>query len=106
MNINYSEKEKILNIEITEEIDHHGVEMIRKVVDDEITKVMPRKIIFDFGKVTFMDSAAIGMLIGRYKMAKMLGGSVEIINLKQGMKKILEMSGVLKIIPAKLLESV
>ena len=88
-------------LEITEEIDHHGVEKIRRQADEEITRTMPRKLIFDFNKVLFMDSAGIGMLIGRYKMIKMLGGTIEIINLNKSTKKILEMSGVLKIIPAR-----
>lgn len=70
-------------------------------MDNEITKYMPRKILFDFNQVTFMDSAGIGMLIGRYKMVKMLGGTAELVNVKPSIKKIFEMSGVLKIIPIK-----
>ena len=60
---------------------------------------MFRKVLFDFDKVSFMDSAGIGMIIGRYKTANMLGGTVEITNVKPSVKKIFEMSGVLKIIP-------
>lgn len=101
MNANYNEKDKLLTFEITEEIDHHTTEKIRRKMDNEITKYMPRKILFDFNQVTFMDSAGIGMLIGRYKMVKMLGGSAELINVKPSIKKIFEMSGVLKIIPIK-----
>ena len=46
-----------------------------------------------------MDSAGIGMLIGRYKMMKLIGGSLEIVNLSNTLKKLLEMSGINKIIP-------
>ena len=60
---------------------------------------MPRKTIFDFSGVTFMDSAGIGMVIGRYKMVAMLGGKVAMINVKPSIKKVFEMSGILKIIP-------
>ena len=60
---------------------------------------MPRKTVFDFSRVTFMDSAGIGMIIGRYKMMKLIGGSLEIENVNESSKKILEMSGILKIIP-------
>ena len=101
MNTNYNEKDKLLTFEITEEIDHHTTEKIRRKMDNEITKYMPRKILFDFNQVTFMDSAGIGMLIGRYKMIKMLGGTAELTNVKSSIKKIFEMSGVLKIIPIK-----
>lgn len=99
MNCKYVQEDKLLFLQITEEIDHHTTEEIRRKADYEITRFMPRKVIFDFNQVTFMDSAGIGMLIGRYKVAKMLGSTIEMINVKPSIKKIFEMSGVLKIIP-------
>lgn len=98
MNIDYEEKDKLLTFKITEEIDHHWSEKIRRQVDDEIERYVPKRVVFDFDKVTFMDSAGIGMLIGRYKVVKMLGGNLEMINVKTNIKKILEMSGIPKII--------
>lgn len=68
-------------------------------MDNEIQRYMPKRTIFDFNNVTFMDSAGIGMLIGRYKIARMLGGSLELTNVKPSIKKIFEMCGILKIIP-------
>ena len=101
MNYKYIQEDKLLLFQITEEIDHHFAEEIRRKADYEITRYMPRKIVFDFNKVTFMDSAGIGMLIGRYKLAKMLGSTIEMINVKPSIKKVFEMSGILKIIPIK-----
>ena len=98
LNINYEKKDKLLFVEITEEIDHHVAEKLRRKIDDDITRYMPRKTILDFRRVTFMDSAGIGMIIGRYKMMKLIGGSLEIINISTPVKKILEMSGINKII--------
>lgn len=101
MNINFIKKDKLLVVEISEEIDHHIAEKIRRKVDDEITRYMPRKTIFDFSRVSFMDSAGIGMIIGRYKMMKLIGGEMEIININPNVKRILEMSGISKIITMK-----
>ena len=98
MKISYQKEDKQLLVEITEEIDHHVAEKLRRKVDDEITRYMPRKTIFDFSRVSFMDSAGIGMIIGRYKMMKLIGGSLEIINASSTVKRILEMSGINKII--------
>ncbi|MBR1654723.1 MAG: anti-sigma factor antagonist [Clostridia bacterium] len=95
----FLKEDKLLLIKITEEIDHHSTEKIRRMADNEITRYMPRKVLFDFSKVSFMDSAGIGMIIGRYKTANMLGGTVEMTNVKPSIQKIFEMSGVLKIIP-------
>ncbi len=101
MNTEFKEEDKILSIQITEEIDHHTTEKLRRKMDYEITRFMPRKVIFDFSKVSFMDSAGIGLLLGRYKLAKMLGGNTKIINASQSIKKVLEMSGVVRIIPVE-----
>lgn len=99
MNTKYDDKDKLLIFEITEEIDHHTTEKIRRKMDDEIQRYMPKRTVFDFDNVTFMDSAGIGMLIGRYKTSKMLGGTLEMINVKPSIRKIFEMSGISKIIP-------
>lgn len=99
MNSVFLEKDKTLLVEITEEIDHHTTDKIRRKIDDDITRYMPRKVIFDFDKVSFMDSAGIGMIIGRYKMVNMLGGTTQMKNVKKSIRKIFEMSGVVKIIP-------
>lgn len=73
MNTKYMQEDKTLILEITEEIDHHTTENLRRIADNEITRYMPRKVVMDFNNVDFMDSAGIGMVLGRYKMIKMLG---------------------------------
>lgn len=98
MIVNYDNNEKQLMFKLTEEIDHHTTEIIRRRADYEIQRYIPRKAIFDFSSVTFMDSAGIGMIIGRYKLLSMLGGTLEIKNVSQSVEKILKMSGILKII--------
>ncbi len=99
MESQFVKEDKLLVLKITEEIDHHVAEKIRRMADNEITRYMPRKVVFDFNKVSFMDSSGIGMIIGRYKTATMLGGIVEMKNVNPSVQKVLEMSGVLKIIP-------
>ena len=99
MESKFYEEDKLIVFKITDEIDDHSVQMLRRKVDYEIERYMPRKIVFDFDSVTFMDSAGIGLIIGRYKFAKMLGASLELSNLTGSVKKIFEMSGILKLIP-------
>lgn len=97
MDSKYIKEDKILILEMAEEIDHHAVEKIRRKADDEITRYMPRKVVLDFNNVTFMDSAGIGMVLGRYKMINMLGGTLEMKNVNTSIRKIFEMSGITKI---------
>ena len=99
MECTYMPTSKVLTLKVTEEIDEHTTEKLRRKMDNEISRFLPRKVIFDFGNVSFMDSAGIGMILGRYKLVKMLGGCLEIINVNRQVKKIFEMCGILKIIP-------
>ncbi len=99
MKINFNEKDKLLNLEIDEEIDHHKSENLRRIADYEIQRRNPKKVILDFNNVFFMDSAGIGMVIGRYKTASMIGAKLEMKNVKNNIRKIFEMTGILKIIP-------
>ena len=99
MESKFYEKDKLLVFKITDEIDDCNVQKIRRRADYEIERYMPRKVVFDFDSVTFMDSSGIGLLIGRYKFTNMLGGKLEVANLTQNVRKIFEMSGILKLIP-------
>lgn len=99
MNITYNKEDKLLIMEITEEIDHHTTEKIRRRADYEIQRYMPKKALFDFNNVSFMDSSGIGMVVGRYKLLAMLGGSLELANVNSSLERVFEMSGVSKIIP-------
>ena len=99
MESKFYEQDKLLVFKITDEIDDCNVQKIRRRADYEIERYMPRKVVFDFDSVTFMDSSGIGLIIGRYKFTNMLGGKLEVANLTQSVKKIFEMSGILKLIP-------
>ena len=99
MEIDYKKEDKLLIFKINEDIDECCVQKIRRRLDNEIERYMPKEIIFDFSNVSFMDSAGIGLLIGRYKFARMLGGNVKVSNINTSIRKIFEMSGILRIIP-------
>lgn len=57
-----------------------------------------KEMIIDFEKVTYLDSAGIGMLISLHKTALLKGGRLEIINVDSKIKKLFEMVGLTKIL--------
>ena len=95
----FKENEKLLILRINEEIDDCKVQEIRRKADNEIQRYMPKRVVFDFNKVTFMDSAGIGLILGRYKFVNLIGGKLEMTNLTKSIRKIFEMSGILRLIP-------
>ena len=102
MVMNYCEAERILEIHFDGDIDHHSCLELAVASDNAIKKYSPKKLIFDFKNVNFMDSAGIGMVIGRYKQVMRLGGNTEMINLGPDVRRIFNMVGIFKIIPERI----
>lgn len=99
MQSTFYKKDKQLVFEMEEEIDEYSVQNIKRRMDNEIQRYMPKEVIFDFSNVSFMDSAGIGLVIGRYKLIDMIGGELKVANVNLQIQKIFEMSGLLRLIP-------
>lgn len=93
----YQVQENCLTIFLPSDVDHHNAEEIKKEADRLIEKEHIRYIIFDFADTGFMDSSGIGVIMGRYRKIYMMGGEVWAVHANERMKKILSMSGVMKI---------
>ena len=52
------------------ELDEHEAEFVRRKLDNELTTADYTAVIFDLSRLSFMDSTGIGVIIGRYKIAK------------------------------------
>lgn len=93
----YQVQENCLTIYLPNDLDHHNAEEIKVEADHLIERNHIRYVIFDFAETNFMDSSGIGVIMGRYKRVYMLGGEVWAVHANERMKKILTMSGVMKI---------
>ena len=65
MNYYYMAMRGSLVIGLNTDLDHHLADEIREVIDEVVEERGIRSIIFDFSKVTFMDSSGIGLIMGR-----------------------------------------
>lgn len=99
LHLKLQNKGTTLIVSIIGELDHHSTDYIRQKVDGEIIKPTTKNVVFDFSKVTFMDSSGIGVILGRYKNIENLNGKTAIIKANMQIKRIFEMSGLLKFIP-------
>jgi stage II sporulation protein AA (anti-sigma F factor antagonist) len=88
-----------LIVRLKGELDHHTANIFRQPVEKELEKDIIQNLILNVENLTFMDSSGIGVILGRYKQIKDRGGKVIICGLGQHNKKILQLGGLLKIIP-------
>lgn len=87
-----------LTIHVPAELDHYNAEPLKRGADRLLQSRNIRRIIFDFSGTQFMDSSGIGVIIGRYKNIKFMGGSVMAIHVSDRIRKILTLAGLYKVL--------
>lgn len=75
------------------EIDHHHAKELRDAIDFAVREQYPPVVVLDFRSVTFMDSSGIGLIMGRSRLMEEYGGTLEIHNPSQQIRKVLRISG-------------
>ena len=80
------------------EVDHHMAAYICERADRYLLDEGVEHVVFDFEKTRFMDSSGIGIIMGRYKKIACFGGKVYVIHADRQMQRILNLSGISKIV--------
>ena len=85
------------------DIDHYTASIIRPQIDSVIHTTAPTLLVLDFNDVNFMDSAGIGLILGRVNEMKKIdnlgsGDNVIIVNVKPFVEKLLTLAGLARLI--------
>lgn len=94
-NFTISGTDLILHLPV--EVDHHNAQELKQTADSLMQKNPIRCIVFDFSRTVFMDSSGIGMIMGRYKNLRFMGGIVVAVGVNERIRRILTMSGIYKV---------
>lgn len=97
MNITYKRERDKLFVGLCGELDHHNAEKTRVALDSLIDEEKISSLVFDFKKLSFMDSTGIGVLLGRYKRLKDKNVVVYCQNAEGNIDKLLKLSGIYNI---------
>ena len=88
----------VLIVKVIGEFDMHGADCFRETVDEYLNNMGIKDVIIDLEEVQFIDSSGIGVILGRYKKIMHLKGKICLVGVQDPVKKLLELSGVLKIL--------
>ena len=87
-----------LFIEIKGEIDHHSARELRRKIDEGLYYYRPKTAALELSGVTFMDSSGLGLILGRFTLARELGGELRVVNPSETVSKILDLAGTSRLI--------
>lgn len=93
-NVEFRCRDRILEIYISGEIDHHSAFEIKDTIDCQLLHFNPRIAVMNFEKVTFMDSSGIGLILARYKFAQNCGTSLYVQGLNAQTQRVLALAGI------------
>lgn len=85
-------------IQIPEELDQHVADIIRKKCEIILMDHKRKNVVFDFSQTLFMDSGGVGMIMGRYRQIRPMGGQIYAYRPGKRIMRILEISGLVRIV--------
>ncbi len=91
--VKFENESRQVSFRIHGEIDHHGAKPVREQMDEIIAKHHPLTVRMELGGVAFMDSAGLGLMLGRYTRISEYGGRLVLVDPTPGIMKILSLAG-------------
>ena len=98
MEIHASKKGPRMHARLCGELDHHSAEQARNMLDTMLHDITIRDLTLDLSGVTFMDSAGLGVILGRYLILSLRGGKLTVCGMSSAIDRIFRMSGLYAIV--------
>lgn len=102
MQVFTSYKEGRLTLYLQGELDHHEAKSAMKVIDTLIDDYLPRDCAVDMSKLTFMDSSGIALILKIYRRLSAMGGRAWVENAAPQPLKVIDASGIERIMKVTL----
>lgn len=87
-----------LTLYLQGELDHHEAKRGMKDIDRMLDEYLPRDCIIDMSELSFMDSSGIALILKVYKRLRDMGGRTWIENAVDQPMKVIDASGIERII--------
>lgn len=87
-----------LMIRLSGELDLAVADQVKKSIDELMEEKKTSILILDVGRVTFIDSSGLGVILGRYKRMLAKKGEMYIIRAAPNLLRLFEISGVTKLV--------
>lgn len=88
----------VLIIRLCGELDHHTAENVRGTIEAELDKGIYTHLVLNLSALDFMDSSGLGVILGRYKQIRRLGGKMSLCSIRPSIYRLMEMSGLFRIL--------
>lgn len=99
MRIECETRGRNLVVRLNGELDLLTADAFRQTVERALDRSGAKNLFLNLEGVTFIDSSGLGVILGRFKRISQISGRMGIIGPTPGVRPILELSGIFRIIP-------
>ncbi len=79
------------------ELDHHGAGDVRERIDAALMQQRCPMLVLDLSGLSFMDSSGIGLIMGRYRLARSLGSTLRVRGASPRLEAVIRLAGMDKL---------
>ena len=97
MQLELTREGAVLTAALIGELDHHAAAELRQKIDTAVLSCRPRRLTVDLGRLTFMDSSGIGLIMGRYRLMASLGGDLRLAGATPRIERMIRLAGLDKL---------
>lgn len=101
MEIQAKSTDRNLLLEISGELDHHGVKNALREMELAIDASLPVRLILDMKDVSFMDSSGIAFILRAQQRMQMMDGSLLVCHVPPQAKRVLDAAGISRLVTVK-----
>lgn len=99
MGLEFCKHRDTLIVRVYGELDLRAAEGCRREIDQRFQAEGSKNLVFNLEGVTFMDSSGLSVILGRYRKVTSNGGKVALAGVAPRFRRLLELAGILKLIP-------
>lgn len=101
MDIKVQSADRNLLLELSGELDHHAAKDAIRELELAVDAALPRRLLLDFGGVTFMDSSGIALLLRAKRCMDALDGSMQVCRVQPQAKRVMDAAGISRLVHIK-----
>lgn len=91
--LQFSVEGEDLTVRLSGEIDHHAAARVREEIDAQIYRQRPKRTVLELSGIDFMDSAGLGLIMGRISLMRTLGGETVLRRPTEKVLRIVRLAG-------------
>ena len=96
--LEYKTKGDTATVLLSGELDHSASMSVKRSLDEIIADRRIKNLVLDLKELTFMDSAGLGVIMGRYKQLAGRSGNMAVKNVSKPIDRVFTVSGIYSIV--------